>query len=62
MANQQLKKRLKKSKDKIVHVANELNKEMNGDKNMREDMRVKINTAHNLLIEATNKLVEAING
>lgn len=55
----QLKKRLRKGKDKVVHVVNDLRKETQ-DSKLPEKMREKIDKARDLLIEATNELADAI--
>jgi len=58
----QIKKRLRKGKDKVVHVVNDLRKEIEDDKDGKIPLKVRglIHQARDLLIDATNKLTEAI--
>ena len=54
----QTKKRLRKGKDKVVYVVNDLRKELEGD--LPDKVLAKIGQARDLLIEGINKLAEAI--
>jgi len=57
----QYKKRLRKIKDRIVHCANDVYSELS-EPDIDNDARAKLEDARALLIEVTNRIVEAING
>lgn len=60
MKNAQAKKTLRKSKDKIIHCANDIRTVRDNGK-VPEKQQELLDQARDLLIEATNRLVEAIN-